>query len=807
MSSSETRSRVPADAARPTLFILHSQADREWVDGFLRPELGLPTGAVLTEESFRPGVAVVDEVAQAVRNAQFTVLVLSDAFLTDQWAVFGGTLATHAGVTDPESVIPLVLHPCELPLNIVYRVRLDCTNPDRWSAEIGRLRDLLKVAEPPAERVACPYPGMVAFGPADAPFFYGREREIDELAQRVRQQRFLLVAGPSGSGKSSLVAGGLLPRLAGDGGWSIRTMRPGAHPYEALQPALDGSPGLLVIDPFEEVFVQATPGERERFLRALAVLRDSGSCTLMLLMRANNYAELMTSPLWPLGPGERFEIVPLGAPELRQAIARPARDVGVHLEPVLIERLTHDAVGEPGVLPLLQETLVLLWERRSRRLLTARAYESLGTDGRSGLATAMAIRADAALAGLPPARQAIARRILLRLVHLSDDHGDSRRRQPVAALRSASDNDDFEPTLRHLADRRLLTLDGDAADLAHEQLIRGWPTLREWVDQNRADELTRRRITRDADDWAGRGRERGALYRGRRLAEALDWRRRYPHELGLRERRFLRVGRIWRAARHGALAALVLVFLAGTVWLAVPRVQEWRWRNEARRLGPTVLLPGGTALIGTEPSPVTLPPLRFDVHEVTNGQFRLCVRAGRCLEPVQPLIDSAYYDGDRGRPVVYVTAYQAADYCRWVGRQLPTETEWERAARGTEGRPYPWGTAEPDASRLVTAFGESAAPPLAAVDDNRYAGGNTPEGISHLAGNVQEWAATAVRYGPGDDTKLNRLGDWNGRDRVNVLTVKGGGRYDGATHMSYAVGAEATMLDGDIGFRCAATDE
>ncbi|MBM2615808.1 SUMF1/EgtB/PvdO family nonheme iron enzyme [Actinoplanes sp. LDG1-06] len=800
-----------SEAGSPLLFVLHSAPDSEWVDGFLRPGLGLAPGAMLTTESFRPGVATVEEIARAVRETRFTVLILSDAFLTDQWATFGRTLATHSGVTDPHHVVPLMLHPCELPIDLDFRERLDCTDPDRWDAEIKRLRDLLAIDEPPAERVRCPYPGMVAFGPDDAHFFYGRDREIDDLARRMRHQRFLLIAGPSGSGKSSLVSAGLLPRLEKD--WVVRAMRPGPRPYEALKSALEGEARhmLLVVDPLEEAFTQATPGERERFLRALSILRDARECALILLMRATNYADLMTSPLWPLGPGERAEIVPPREEELRRAIAQPARDVGVHLEPVLIERLLHDAAGEPGVLPLLQETMVLLWERRSRRLLTARAYEALGTDGRSGLATAMATRADAALAALSPARQAIARRILLRLVHLSDDHGDSRRQQPVAALRTGEDGEDFERTLRHLVDQRLVIVgEGRTADLAHEQLIRGWPTLREWVGQNRSDELARRRISRDAGDWAGAGRERGSLYRGRRLAAALEWRRRYPHELGDHERRFLRASRFSRTARRSALALVVLAFLAGTAWLAVPPVQEWRWRDQARRLGPTVLLPGGVALVGPRPSPVTLPPLRFDVHEVTNAQFRLCVRARHCLEPVQPFSETLYYGGDPEQPVVYVNAYQAAGYCAWVGRRLPTENEWERAARGTTGRPYPWGDAEPDSRRVAAAFGESDAPALDPVDDRRYAAGDTPEGLIHMAGNVQEWVRTEVQ----DDESLEsgatdqwrRLGTWNGHDRVSVLAVKGGGRLDEPMPMFRANGADASDLDPQTGFRCVSTE-
>jgi energy-coupling factor transporter ATP-binding protein EcfA2 len=843
MTSSGADFRVPLRHAPPTLFIAYARENRDWVEGFLRPELGLPAEAVITDESFRPGAPVVSELEQAVGQARYTVLVLSEAFMADQWAVFGELLASHADVGQSNRIIPLLLEPCELPLHIDFRVRLDCTNPEGWTAELARLRRVLGRDEPPNERIACPYPGMVSFGSHDAPFFYGRDREIDDLAHRLRHQHFLLIVGPSGSGKSSLISAGLLPRLAhaDDSRWFIRTMRPGPTPLEALASALGSRPQsemdellsrisehrrvgertLLVVDPFEEVFTQASADARAKFLQALMTLRGTQRCALLLLMRADFYADLMTCPLWPISSGERVEITPLQEAELRQAIASPARDVGVHLEPVLIERLLHDAADEPGALPLMQETMVLLWERRIRRLLTLRAYESLGADGRGGLATALATQADAVLATMSPAQVAITRRILLRLIHLSEDHGDTRRQQPVAALKAGSeDGGDFERTLRHLADQRLVIVSGEegdptgdrrTADLAHELLIQGWPTLRGWVEQSRADELVRRQITRDADDWADRRHERGSLYRGRRLAAALDWMHRYPHELGGRERSFLTAGSRWRAVNRSVVALILLAFLAGVAWLAVPPAQQWTWRNEARTLGPTVRLAGGVALIGSKPTPVVVPALRVDVHEVTSRQFRLCVRAHNCLEPVEPFDESPYHRGDQDLPVVFVTAYQAADYCSWVGRRLPTEAEWERAARGLTGRRYPWGSAKPDTTRVEAVIGDVEPPSLVPVDDNTYAAGKTPEGIAQLIGGVREWVRTRVRFDEKLDEKttdqLRRLGDWNGRDRVDVLAVKGGGWKEEPLAAYFADSADATTLDVQTGFRCVSTEE
>jgi hypothetical protein len=217
--------------AQPELFVAYAEADSNWVHGFLLPEIGLDPQSVLTPRDFRPGVAVVQEVERAVVTARFIVLVLSPAFGTSQWPVFADLMASHDSLRQESGrLIPVLLEPYELPLHLDFLVRLDCTARSRWETEAARLRDLLQRAAPPAEQLPCPYPGLIAFGPGDAQLFFGRDREGDDISRRIRQHNFLLVVGPSGSGKSSLVAAGVLPRLgvADVGRWLIKTLRPDA---------------------------------------------------------------------------------------------------------------------------------------------------------------------------------------------------------------------------------------------------------------------------------------------------------------------------------------------------------------------------------------------------------------------------------------------------------------------------------------------------------------------------------------------------------------------------------------------------
>ena len=566
------------------LFVSFADRDRDWVYGYLLPSLGLPAQQVITRDDFVPGAPLVDEFARAVERSRITTVVLSGAYLADEWAALGEQLASFSRVEGGRALVPAVLEDVDLPLQLEYLVRLDCTEPDRWDAEVARLRDLLDRPSPEPESLPCPYPGMVPFSADDARFFHGREEEIADLLRRLRHCRRICVIGPSGSGKSSLLTAGALPQLGRRQGSAVlvRTMRPGPTPVATLAATLGAPVGtdvadadtlgrvigaladshgaervVLVVDQLEEAFAQAPPTEQRAFLSALAALPSAERCQLLLAVRADFYPDLMTSPLWPLAEGERVEIAPLAGPALARAIVAPASAVGVHLEPELVERLLADAAQEPGVLPLIQETMVLLWEQRTRRLLTLAAYERLGGEGRSGLAVALASKADATLTALSPVQQAIARRIFLRQVQLGEGRDDTRRQQTISALRSSEPPELFEATLRHLTDHRLLTLGGEpgeerTVDLAHEAMIACWPTLRTWIAADREGLRVQRQLSEDAREWNALGRDPSALYRGVRLVTAGEWADEHRSDLNDLEREFVDASRALAAREREA---------------------------------------------------------------------------------------------------------------------------------------------------------------------------------------------------------------------------------------------------------------
>jgi len=549
------------------LFISYADADRPWVEGYLLDALTQAGVRYLSETAFRLGAPRIQEFQRAVQQSQRTLLVLSPAYLADSFNQFVDLLGqTYGEETQTWPVIPLVLQPVQLPPRLAMLVQLRAVTAEEQTTAITRLCADLKLTVPtPLPKPPCPYPGMEPFTEAMSDRFFGREQEIEELLGRLRLHPFLMVIGPSGSGKSSLVFAGLVPKLRqtgffGAGEWLVRSMRPGATPLTTLKEILgndtitarnitqilstqpNAQRFLLVIDQFEEVFTQVSQ-ETVPFQQALLELTEIPNVYLVLTVRADFYSDLMTSVFWRKIQAHRLEVVPLDEVGLRQAILKPAENVGVFIEPTLLERLVTDARGEPGVLPLIQETLVLLWERLERRLLPLRAYEALilprkaygiaGSEHRTGLQVAIARRADDALATLevqPDKQRGIARRIFLRLVQFGEGRADTRRQQPMNALQAVGDDPNlFNQTLHHLANKRLLTLSGEETsnaikvDIAHEALINGWPTLQQWIFERREAEQIRRRLMSKAEEWVRLGEETGGLLDKIELVEAERW--------------------------------------------------------------------------------------------------------------------------------------------------------------------------------------------------------------------------------------------------------------------------------------------
>ncbi len=523
-------------ATRYDLLIAHAPADRAWVEGYLADALR-QAGLRWTTAPAGGSAARRAETEQAVANSSRVLLILSRAYLADGFTDMVALLARHYGTGGAIwPVSPLLLQAVQLPARLPILPTLDATDPRKWLRVINRVcSELGHPMREPAQQPPCPYPGLLPFTAADVPRFYGRDAEVGMLLGHLRRERFVLVTGASGVGKTSLIEAGLIPQLPNSphwppGFWVARTMRPGAHPVQALAEALQATQAhprdvltdllaahfpagrvLLVIDHFEDLFTLSDRDEQARFLAALGALRTDARCALVLVMRSDFYPDLMTSPLWPVNASQRLEVEPLSGTALRMAVQQPALLAGVQFEGSLLGRLLADANTEPDALPLLQETLVGLWSGMEWRLLAARTYARLAGQGRGGLAAAFIACTEASFRALPTGQQVTARRVFLRLVQLGEGRSDTARPQLVADLGTADEDQALlTATLQHLAAARLITLDGptDAAhtvvQMTHEVLIVRWPRLRAWLREERAAEQTRRAGERQAGTWMQR---------------------------------------------------------------------------------------------------------------------------------------------------------------------------------------------------------------------------------------------------------------------------------------------------------------
>ena len=404
---------------------------------------------------------------------------------------------------------------------------------------------------------ANPYVGLEPFGETDAAVFHGRSRLVRELLEHLRRvdERLLVLVGPSGAGKSSVVRAGLLPAIRAGALprselWFTTSMTPGHRPFESLEAALlrvaidppatlgellrDGDRGIvrgckriladaggvvmLVIDQFEELFTSTTGEDRDRFLRALAVAVEEpdGPLRLVATLRADFFDAPLRHPSFaPLIKRSSVVITPLAADELEEAITRPAGDVGVQFEPGLVAEIVADVNSQPGALPLLQYTLMRLFEAADNSTLSIADYRRMG-----GIAGALAHRAEAIYHDADDNDRRSLRHLFERLVHVGDGADDTRRRirrseLPVDAA--------TERMIERFGTARLLTFDRDPStreptvEIAHEALIRAWPRLREWLEDDRDLLRIHRHLTLAAAGWTVPTDDTSELYRGARL--------------------------------------------------------------------------------------------------------------------------------------------------------------------------------------------------------------------------------------------------------------------------------------------------
>ncbi len=381
----------------------------------------------------------------------------------------------------------------------------------------------------------CPYRGLVAYGLADADTFFGREDEVAECLRRLASAGVLAVVGPSGSGKSSLVRAGVAAALVRQGR-RVHVVTPGRHPLDVLDGLpTNGTAPVLVVDQCEEVVTQCeSVEERARFFEALAAYAEHDP--LVVTLRADHlggttghpaFARLLERGLFLLGP--------MGPDQLRESIERPARQAGLLLEPGLVDLLLREVEGEAGALPLLSHALRETWSHREGRTLTVAGYRASG-----GIREAVARSAEEVYERVPDDQRAMVRDLMLRLVTSTPDGGPVRSRVP---RRLVADDEAHAAVVEQLVRARLLTSDDGVLVLAHEALVDAWPRFRQWLEDDSEGQKILRHLAVAADTWDTMGRPESELYRGVRLAQALDWQQQTGPDLTTVEREFLAASR------------------------------------------------------------------------------------------------------------------------------------------------------------------------------------------------------------------------------------------------------------------------
>jgi DNA-binding SARP family transcriptional activator/ABC-type glycerol-3-phosphate transport system substrate-binding protein len=456
--------------------------------------------------------------------------------------------------------------------------------------------------DPPTHRRPArnPYKGLRPFEERDGPDFFGREalveRLVEHLGHAARAGRFLVVVGPSGSGKSSAVRAGLVPALRsgalpGSERWRIAVMLPGARPLRELAAALrsvgpdvppdleehleqggdlaaviarlapDDARILLVIDQLEELFsVVEDPVERARFVTALvgALAARDGRLLVVATLRADHFADPLLSPeLGELVRTGTEVVTPLTRDGLERAVVRPAASVGVQLEPGLATEVITDVARQPGELPLLQYALTELFERSDGTRLAREGYAAIG-----GVFGALGRQADDVYAGLDAEGRETARQVFLRLVAPGPSGEPVARRVARPELDALSaDHRRVDAVIAEFGRRGLLSFDRDAVggnptvQVAHEALLSRWPRLAGWIEEAREDIWTRRRLADAASEWIEAGRDPGFLLAGSRLDLFVTWAASTRVRLGVPEQELLDASRAQRHLVDEAAAA------------------------------------------------------------------------------------------------------------------------------------------------------------------------------------------------------------------------------------------------------------
>ncbi len=667
---------------------------------------------------------------------------------------------------------------------------------------------LLEREAPRWERA--PYPGLEVFIPEQSPIFFGRGRETDQLLAVLTEPktRFIAVVGASGVGKSSLVAGGLIPRLRagaskGSDHWRYLTFRPGERghdPFLALAHSLEREIGgtgdgekylanrlrkipdlwekyvhdllrerppqtdlLIFIDQFEELFTVVNPELCKPFIEflersAVQVPRIQ----LLVTIRADFYAQALEFPRLAALLRDRGTFT-LSTPDLdalREMIMGPAKLAGLELENSLIETILTDTGNKPGSLPLMAFALHELYEvDKARGRLSLDSYKAIG-----GVKDALRKRADDTL-GMFRGGQKNTLEVLFASLANIDEHGVvTRKRATLSELRR---NRRTAEIVEALCNARILIKgigenNQETVEVTHEVVFKGWARLRRWIEDHRVELEASRELEKVAQAWKEAGEPK---WNNLASGQLLQHYRRSVNKSPA-AKRFLNACLRLRRVRRSLLSLLACVTLGASFW--------WWISNEEMsvRVGLGVLLarlnvytlqpemvavPGGRFIMGSPEAYCDRLPNECPQREVVISKSFLMGKYEVTFDEYEVFFRVTNYKGSllphnegwgRGRrPIINVSWEDAQKYVHWLREKtnknyrLPSEAEWEYAARAGTKTTYWWGNemnqdskgnARANCGNCGSQWDNKQTAPVGSFAPN-------PFGLYDMLGNVWEW--------------------------------------------------------------------
>ena len=723
-----------------------------------------------------------------------------------------------------------------------------------------------------------PFPGLRSFTPDDEDIFFGRERETDSLVKRVSEaHHFVGVIGASGSGKSSLVGAGLIPRLranaistehTGSKDWAVVQFTPGAdkHPFEALfnaliktfphikpsafeinrlkaifiedmmqsphalipilDSALEKSPPwaeiLFFIDQFEELFTGVTPATVDPFIGMVDSLCKHPRARVVITMRSDFYhravdnntlSELLQNGSYPLS-------APTGG-ALYRMITRPAERANLIFDDGLPEQLLADTGDTAGALALLAYTLDELYQiadKRGDNRITFADYEALG-----GVSGAIGKRAQAIYAQLPYAdddKKHILGRVFKELVEVDERGTATRQRSPFGRF------DETEHTfIDAFAKSRLLVMGegehDDEVEVAHEALFRSWDTLKDWIAESQEDLILLRQVKNAAHEWQRKNYPDFLRWNHERLQLVYVMQARQNPTLSKIEHDFIepeatRLLREIEIPKTPPARRVIIGHRLSAIGDPRPGVGVIHTYKMPLPAMVWCLIPAGHFTMGSDDSgqsdekpahTLYLPEFYMSRYLVTYAQYG-------AFENAPDFGDETWWDGfpdaqkrkthDQqfkyaNHPRETVTWYMAMAFCRWLTHHigeatvpmrvwdmttksyqtlpyqkmkitLPSEAEYEKMARGTDGRIYPYGN-DFDATKgntVETGIGMTSGVGM-------FPQGESPYGVLDASGNVQKWTRSLKK-----DYKYNRNDGREDESGTGACIVRGGSWFDDA---------------------------